>query len=61
MKTQSQIQMELTELIKQLSQLKVKNSNLPISEVVKDYPDIKEKWDVLMADAEALRAKGEWK
>jgi flagellin-specific chaperone FliS len=61
MRTQAQIQHELTDLIQELSQKNVSNPQDPINEVVRGFPDIKEKWDKLMAEAEELRASGGWK
>ena len=50
----------MTDLISELSKRNVANPNLPITEVLKEHPDLKEQWDFLMKKAEELRSKGMW-
>jgi hypothetical protein len=61
MKSQGAIQAAMTELITELSEREIKDKSLPIIEILKDYPDLKVKWDILMKEAEELRSKGMWK
>ena len=60
MKNQDEIQSSMTFLIKEMSKRNVENKDRPIPEVLKEHPDIKEKWDVLMKEAEELRSAGKW-
>jgi hypothetical protein len=60
MRTQSEIQQGMTDLISELSKREVVNKNLSISEVMSEQPDLNEKWEILMKEAEELRSKGYW-
>lgn len=48
-------------LLRGLSGRKISNEDLPLSEVLKEHPDIKSQWDVLLKEAEELRSKGLWR
>lgn len=61
MRTQEDIQNTMTTLLFGLSKRKVRDPNLPFLEVLNEHPDLKEKWDVLLKEAEELRSKGMWK
>jgi hypothetical protein len=60
MRTQSEIQQGMTDLISELSKREVVNKNLSISEVMSEQPDLNEKWEILMKEAEELRSMGRW-
>jgi len=60
MKSQQTIQNDMMTLLRGLSGRKVSNEDLPLSEVLKEHPDIKEQWDVLLKEAEELRSQGLW-
>ena len=60
MRTQSEIQHGMTDLISELSKREVSNKNLSISEVMSEQPDLNEKWEILMKEAEELRSTGRW-
>ena len=61
MMTQDEIQRAMSTLLFGLSKREVKDTSLPFGEVLKQHPDIKAKWDILMKEAEELRSKGQWK
>ncbi len=60
MRTQEDIQRDMTGVIRELSQRKIINPNALFEDVLKEYPDIKSKWDVLLKEAEEIRSKGLW-
>jgi hypothetical protein len=60
MRTQEEIQSDMTEIIVELSKRKVTNPNGPFENALKEHIDIKTKWDALLTEAEKLRSKGLW-
>ena len=58
--TQEEIQRSMSTLLFGLSKREVKDTSLPFGEVLNQNPDIKEKWDALMKEAEELRSQGKW-
>lgn len=58
--TQDEIQRSMSTLLFGLSKREVKDTSLPFAEVLKQHPDIEKKWNILMKEAEELRAQGKW-
>ena len=61
MRTQEQIQQDMTNLIAELSKQKPADSTITVDEAMNSLPDFKEKWNVLITEAGELRSKGFWK
>ncbi len=61
MRTQEQIQYDISELIGELYKRKASDSSVTLGEVISGFPDIKEKWDAIMKEVEELKAKGVWR
>jgi len=61
MRTQEQIQQDMTVLITELSKQKPADSTITVDEAMNSLPDFKDKWNALITEAEELRSKGFWK
>ena len=61
MRTQEQIQQDMTNLISELSKQKPSDSSITVDEAMNSLPDFKDKWNALITEAEELRSKGFWK
>jgi len=61
MRTQEQIQYDITRFVEELSERKPSDPNITFGEAMKDFPDLKSKWDVLLKEVDEIKAKGMWK
>lgn len=61
MRTQEQIQSDMTDLISELSKQKPADSSITVDEAMNSIPEFKNKWNTLIAEAEELRSKGNWR
>lgn len=61
MRTQEEIQTDMTELIKELAKQKPADSTITLDEAFNSFPDLKLKWNAFKVEAEELRSKGVWK
>ena len=61
MRTQEQIQQDMTDLIAELSKQKPSDSSITVDEAMGSIPEFKSKWTALITEAEELRTKGNWR
>jgi chorismate mutase len=61
MRTQEEIQTDMTELIRELAKQKPSDSTITLDVAFSFFPDLKSRWNALIAEAEELRSKGFWK
>lgn len=61
MRTQEQIQYDVSDLIQELAKRKSSDSTITLGEAFNSFPDLKVKWDEILKEVDELKAKGNWR